>query len=287
MIKKYLTIAIIALIALTGLVLLFIKNKDLSQNNPTQNYAITSDSLGKVYTLTSPQEYSFSIVDERGAVVKDFAVTHTKKMHVIIVRKDLAEFQHVHPDFNESTGLFTLKDVMFASSGEYRIFADFALGTKEVKTYTLHEDIDVGTKEEYKFQSLGVDTTIKNFGTYQVTLGTHGELKTNQESMLMFKVTEQGKPITDLEEYLGARGHVVILREGTLDFIHAHPVEATDSQNGGVDFMVSFPQVGKYKVFAQFQKGGKVFTTNFVVNVSEGVHKSGEMDMSGMDHMTH
>ena len=77
--------------------------------------------------------------------------------------------------------------------------------------------------------------------------------------------------MTDLEPYLGALGHSVILREGTLDFIHAHPVEeVTAKQNGTVSFIVDFPEVGKYKVFTQFQRGGKVITTNFVVSVLKG-----------------
>lgn len=77
-----------------------------------------------------------------------------------------------------------------------------------------------------------------------------------------------------------------MLREGTLDFIHAHPMQdAKKPQTGEVDFMVDFPEAGRYKVFTQFQRDGEVFTTDFVVSVAQGAN-SGSMNESvpGMDH---
>ena len=58
--------------------------------------------------------------------------------------------------------------------------------------------------------------------------------------------------------HLGARGHVVVLREGTLDFIHAHPITSATEFSGRVDFAVTFPIEGKYKLFSQFQHQGRV-----------------------------
>ena len=52
-------------------------------------------------------------------------IVHEKIMHFIVIRKDLANFQHVHPDFNSSTGEFTLSNLTLPSDGEYRLFADF------------------------------------------------------------------------------------------------------------------------------------------------------------------
>ena len=90
--------------------------------------------------------------------------------------------------------------------------------------------------------------------------------------MFTYALTDASNtPVKDLETYLGALGHAVVLREGTLDFIHAHPVEdAAKPQNGKVNFMVYFPEAGKYKVFTQFQRAGKVITIEFVVTVAEG-----------------
>ena len=91
-----------------------------------RSYCMKSDSASKTYPVNTPSEYSFSIVDDQGSTLKDFEITHTKPMHVIIVRKDLAHFQHIHPQFNQETGQFTFTDLTFPADGMYRIFADFA-----------------------------------------------------------------------------------------------------------------------------------------------------------------
>ena len=39
----------------------------------------------------------FRIVDADGRTVRDFDVEHTKRMHLIVVRRDLTGFQHLHP----------------------------------------------------------------------------------------------------------------------------------------------------------------------------------------------
>ncbi|MHB8710142.1 MAG: hypothetical protein ACYC6X_01155 [Minisyncoccota bacterium] len=262
-----------------------------------RSYCLKADSSGKTYGVNSPNEYSFSIVDDQGKTLKDFSITHTKMMHVIVARKDLAYFQHVHPEFDASTGIFTFKDLTFSADGEYRIFADFAATGSQMDamsmplTTTLSEDVPVGNLANYKPQAIGTEEKTKTFDGLQVTLNTHGTPTSGAESMLMFSLSQNGKPVTDLESYLGALGHAVVLREGNLDFIHAHPSEDVNAkQTGNVDFMVDFPEAGKYKVFTQFQRAGKVITTDFVVTVTQGATSPDSMQgmdmqsMPGMDH---
>jgi hypothetical protein len=255
-----------------------------------RTYSLKSDSLGKTHSVNTPSEYSFSIVDENGHVLKDYQLTHTKVLHLIVVRKDLAYFQHVHPDFDPATGIFTIKDLTFPADGQYRIFADFAATGGQMDSMGMplttvdSEDVAVGNSASYAPQPIGTEETTKTFGDLKVTLGTHGTPKSGTENMLMFSLSSNGKPVTDLEPYLGALGHVVVLREGNLDYIHAHPIEdVTTLQTGVVSFMVDFPEAGKYKVFTQFQRGGKVITTNFVVTVEQGAANSMEGSMSGMN----
>ncbi len=260
-----------------------------------RSYCVKSDSSGKTYSVNAPSEYSFSIIDDQGNTLKDFAITHTKQMHVIVVRKDLAYFQHVHPEFDPSTGTFTLKDLTFPADGVYRVFADFAPvdGQKDSMgmplAVTVSEDVPAGTGANYVSQPIGTEENAKTFDGMTVSLITHGAMTSSAENMLMFNLNQNNKPVTDLQEYLGALGHAVVLREGNLDFIHAHPIEDVKAkQNGTVSFMVDFPEAGKYKVFTQFQRGGKVITTDFVVSVAQGADQSGmqgmDMSMPGMHH---
>ncbi len=262
-----------------------------------RSYCIKPQPTGGGYTPNIPVSYGFSIVDDQGNTLKDFQITHTKQLHLIAVSKDLSQFQHVHPDFNPTTGIFTMTGLTFPSSGPYRIFADFAAAGGQMDgggmplMATPFEDVNVGDVNSYAAVPLGTEEKNKTFEGYQFGLSTHRSLTTGVESMLSFNIQQQGKAVTDLESYLGALGHSVILREGTLDFIHAHPVEEVGAkQNGTVNFMVDFPEAGKYKVFTQFQRGGKVLTTNFVVAVTLG-STQGAAPMQGQvpstSHMMH
>lgn len=251
-----------------------------------RSYCIQSDASGKTYISKTPSSYSFSIIDDQGNTVKDFQVTHTKLLHLIVVRKDLAYFEHVHPTFDNVTGLFTLSDLTLPADGPYRIFADFAPVGGQMDamgmplTATPFEDVSVGNAAAYAAQPIGTKETTKTFDGLTVALGMQGTPVSGMESALTFSLSQNGKPVTDLEPYLGALGHAVILREGTLDFIHAHPVEdITAKQKGIVTFNVDFPEAGTYKVFTQFQRGGKVITTNFVITVAAGTSMPG-MDMN-------
>lgn len=244
-----------------------------------RSYCIKSNAQTSTFTMNTPSSYSFSIVDDQGNILKDFQITHTKLLHLIVVRKDLAYFQHVHPDFDQTTGTFTLKDLTFPADGQYRIFADFAPVGAQIDAMgtplavTPFEDASVGNTANYVAQSIGSGEKTKTFGDLTVALATQSAPTSGAEGMLTFSLSQNGKPVTDLQTYLGALGHAVILREGNLDFIHAHPVEAaTSPQSGKVNFMVDFPEAGKYKVFTQFQRGGKVITTDFVVTVTQAVN---------------
>lgn len=285
--KIILSISAIAFIVLSAV---FINHKYHPFAVPQKTYLIQSDSKGKTYSVDKMNEYSFSIIDSNGQVVKDFVVTHTKLMHVIVVRKDLAYFQHLHPEFNQETGQFKFTNLLFPTDGEYRIFADFALnGSKKDEmgmpsSMTLSEDVVAGSMKKYNTKSIGSEETTKTFDGYSMNLRTHGIPVSGKENMLMFSISKNGKPVTNLEPYLGALGHSVILRENTLDFIHVHPMQDVKSkQTGEIDFMVDFLEAGKYKVFTQFQVASKVITSDFVVTVSSDSNNSIH-DISEMHH---
>ena len=274
-------------------------NGTLSDIMPTQShrsYCIKSTGKESAYAANTPTSYRFVIIDNQGDIVKNFAITHTKPLHLIVVRKDLKYFQHPHPTLDASTGEFTLSDLTFPAPGEYRIFADFAVlngmgdQMRMPLAITISEDIKV--ENAYTPEPLGTEERVKMFDGNQVTLSTEQTLIPEKAMTLVFDLKQNGKPITDLEPYLGALGHSIILRDETLDFIHAHPIQAmSEPQNGKVSFSVDFPEAGTYKIFTQFQRNEKVFTTDYVVTVAKSPHTSApgvmNMSMPEMDHTMH
>ena len=62
---------------------------------------------------------------------------------------------------------------------------------------------------------------IDTVGDYTVTLD--GDVKAGGDSKLTLTVAKDGKPVTDLQPYLAAYGHLVALRDGDLAYLHVHP----------------------------------------------------------------
>ncbi len=192
----------------------------------------------------------FRILDEAGGAVRDFDVEHTKRMHVIVARRDLATFQHLHPEQRED-GTWELP-LRLDDPGSYRFFADFA--HEEVKT-TLAADLRVDG--DAALEPLPApSSTATSDGGYDVRLEA-GAAHPGEEAGLRFTIARDGRPVTP-EEYLGAGGHLVALREGDLAFLHVHPTEDREAA-----FAATFPTAGRYRLFLQFKHAGRVQTAAF------------------------
>jgi len=66
-----------------------------------------------------------------------------------------------------------------------------------------------------------------------------------------------------MEPYLGAKGHLLMVSQDGLTFVHAHPDE--DLSPGSVTFLARVPKPGLYRAWAQFQRNGIVRTASFVI----------------------
>jgi hypothetical protein len=196
---------------------------------------------------------AFRIVDRGGQTVRDFDVEHTKRMHVIVVRRDMAGFQHVHPT-QRADGSWSVP-VTLRKPGSYRVFADFSVAGK---AYTVADDVTVdGT---VRSQQLPAPVDGVNVDGMRVSM-TEGASDAGGEAELGFEVTRDGEPVA-IEDYLGAKGHLVALRQGDLAFLHVHPDE------NALKFMATFPTAGNYRLFLQFQTDGRVHTAAFTQEVA-------------------
>ena len=96
--------------------------------------------------------------------------------------------------------------------------------------------------------------------------------------MLTTRIELDGEPVTDLEPYLGAYGHLVAMRAGDLGYLHVHPEERR-SRARAIDFATAFPEPATYRLFLDFQHRGTVRTAAFTV-------ESGGAPAGGPDHDT-
>lgn len=79
---------------------------------------------------------------------------------------------------------------------------------------------------------------------------------------------ETGQPVTDLERCLGALGHMLVLSADPAAYVHSHPAGAPSGPGPEVVFEALFPRPGTYRIWAQFQRRGRVHTVSFTVPVS-------------------
>ena len=247
-----------------------------------------------------------------GQPVSDFAVVHDKLMHLIVVKNDLSWFNHIHPE-HKGDGTFVVTTAL-PTAGSYKLYADYTPkdGEQEIGT---HEFATGGSSVSPSSVVLVPDKMQGPWMTKKVTAHPEGEpnkkggatyevalmpmpmpLKAGQDTMLHFQIRDsKGKPIKDLQPYLGALGHCVILSSDTEQYLHSHPMEggmeggamkhdmskmgdmknmkeAAPPKSGGPDVMfhTNFPAAGLYKAWGQFMHKGQIITAPFVVNVGAG-----------------
>ena len=206
---------------------------------------------------------AFRVLGPDGEAVTGYDVDHDVDLHLIAVRRDLTGFQHVHPELGPDG---TWRVPLALEPGAWRLFADFtptALG----ENLTLGADLAV--PGGYAPAPLPAGTPTAEVDGFTVVLT--GGLEAGAESELTLSVSRDGRPVTDLEPYLGAYGHLVVLRDGDLAYLHAHPL---GEAGGGppaagphVRFATTAPSAGTYRLFLDFQHDGVVRTAAFTVEV--------------------
>lgn len=240
----------------------------------------------------------FTFRNSKGEIVRDLQIVHEKPMHLLIVSEDLDEFYHLHPE-PQSDGVYKTS-FAFPNGGNYKLYTDFTPldSTQIVQNFPVNVSGSERAAKELK-PDAKLEKTVENL---RVVLKPDGELTSNKEMMLNFQIfdAQTNKPVTDLENYLGAKAHFVVINQDLQEFVHAHPMSMDNVKadehsyemsgmnmtgekphahgeklNGAaaesiVSAHITFPKPAIYKIFAQFQRGGKVVTVPFVISVKKG-----------------
>ncbi|MEJ7622356.1 MAG: cupredoxin domain-containing protein [Pyrinomonadaceae bacterium] len=252
-----------------------------------------------------PAELSFTVKNDKGEVVKDLPIVHEKPVHLLVVSDDLAEYYHIHPEL-QTDGSYRVQ-FTFPSGGSYKLYADYT--PKDSAQVVDKFPLKVAGIERARVELKADEKLDKTIDGLRFEMKPDGELTAGKELMLNFKVydAQTSKPVTDLEKYLGEYAHFVIISQDLSQFVHAHPMSRAEHSDGGHDINkmgatngktdeskphshddknagepatmqspsevsahTTFPKSGLFKIFAQFQRAGKVITVPFVVNIKQG-----------------
>jgi hypothetical protein len=213
---------------------------------------------------TGEQSLVFTVVGPDGEPLTAYDEAHERDLHLIAVRRDLTGFQHVHPVLDPATGEWSTE--LTLDPGSWRMLADFVpAGGEQV---VLGADLVVdGTGTS---APLGEDVLGASVDGYEVILAA--DPVAGAETALVATVHRDGQPVTDLGEYLGELGHLVVLRDGDLAYVHGHPDEPDHTAGTGptIPFTATFPSGGRYRLFLEFEHAGAVHTAAFTVSVEAG-----------------
>jgi hypothetical protein len=227
-----------------------------------------------------PVRLSFTVrhPDTR-ATVRSFATVHDKQFHLFVVSHDLEYYEHIHPVM-DADGSWTI-DVTVPKAGYYKLITDFLPlgGTPQIIPQLLIAG-EPGDLEAARAHLPSDDTFTKTAGSMTLSLALPRDgLVAGRDEKLLYHIvdTKTGQPVRDLEPYLAAYGHTLVLSEDALEYVHAHPIELLpdkiETAAGGPDltFKALLPKPGRYRLWTQLKRGGVVTTARFTVTAESPV----------------
>lgn len=241
----------------------------MSHGGP-QGLAVSADGYtfapsATALTPGAKMSFTFAITGKDGKAVTAYVPLHDKELHLIVVRRDMTGYRHLHPT-RAASGNWSVP-LSVETAGVYKAFANFQpAGQTMPMPMTLAVDLMAsGQFTAVALPAPKVTTMVDGFKVAvagRVIVGA---------SELTFTVTRSGKPV-ELQPYLAAHGHLVALRLGDLAYLHVHPEDRAGGEPVGnrVTFIAPIPTAATYRLFLDFKTEDVVRTAEFTVIASPG-----------------
>ncbi|RFU43640.1 hypothetical protein DZF91_00030 [Actinomadura logoneensis] len=205
-------------------------------------------------------DFRFSITGPDGQPVTRYQPLHGKDLHLILARRDLSGFQHLHPT-PVGGGVWSVP-ITLTDAGAYRVFTDVKpVGAENQLTL----GADIFAPGDFQPKAVPQPEQVAKVDGYEVTL--KGSLTAGKPSTLTLSVSKDGRPVTNLDPYLEAYGHLVALRAGDLAYLHVHPDgepgDGKTKPGPDVTFEADVPSAGTYRLYLDFSHAGTVHTAEF------------------------
>jgi hypothetical protein len=223
-----------------------------------------------------------------GESIKRFEVVHERQYHLFVISQDMEYFQHVHPEA-QPDGTWSI-DVTLPKPGYYKVLSDFMPGGGAPQ-FLARPLVTAGYAGDLASDSarLVPDTaSTKTVDDLTATLSYDPPVfSAGQYVHLSFRLTDasSGRPVADLQTYLGAFGHTLIMSEDMVDYVHSHPLDIlaqTDDDGGAPQFAIPpgadleklrggpdvtfeglMPKPGRYRAWTQFRRNDRIYTFAF------------------------
>jgi hypothetical protein len=219
------------------------------------------------------------------AVIQKFETVHEKQYHLFVISQDMEFFEHIHPE-EQPDGSWTIETTL-PKPGYYKVLSDF-MPSGGASQFIARPLVTAGYTGDLAGDSAhlapdtnpthtvdGLTATV-TFDPPQFEAGLYGHMTFH------LKDAKSGLPVTDLQTYLGAFGHTLIMSDDMVDYVHSHPLDILaqpdddggppqflippgsdlESLRGGPDvtFEGLMPKPGLYRAWTQFRRNNKIHT---------------------------
>ncbi len=268
----------------------------LVQANPydPRDYELEFETAPRVVRSGEPATLRFRVFHPgTGEQLKDFVTVHDRRYHLFVISQDMEYFKHLHPEQAPDGSWST--EVTLPKEGYYKLLSDFVPNGGSAQfiaqpLVTANYDGDLITAEArlvadtVRTQSIEDLTASISFDPETFVTGLYGHLK--------FELTETqtGRPVTDLQPHLGSFGHMLIMSEDLVQYVHSHPIdmENSDEETGPLTLMLPMgadglrlragpeitfeglmPKPGLYRAWTQFRRRNEVYTFTYTFAVEQ------------------
>ncbi|MEO6166617.1 MAG: heavy metal-binding domain-containing protein [Chitinophagales bacterium] len=249
-------------------------------DTPKSNYHMSFSATPETIEASKPVTFSFIPRKEADTkTIVNLEVVHTKKIHLIVVSSDLSFFNHIHPE-QQPDGSYQVSET-FPSGGNYILFADYTPSGDEHQVQRIALNVKGTQASQKNYAATSLSSVVNG---YEISiLSKNGDFISNQMTILNATIKKDGKeiPAASLDDYLGAKAHMVIISGDGETYLHVHP----ELEDGKLLLHTEFPHEGMYRGWIQVQVNGNVLTSDFVFIVKQGDGK-GDDEMK-MNHEHH
>lgn len=198
----------------------------------------------------------------------ELAITHTKKMHVMLIDPALQDYHHVHPQADGLNGRYTFEFTP-NRAGLYRVLVEIVPLRTRRQVIATGEIVVAGAPSAVQFANQTqclVDGVCFNLRV------PSERLRSGSDYRLDLQVSTVDGTVVELQEIMGAKGHMVAFDGAGKGFAHMHPVDSVlAARSAGIEpelaFFFNVPNPGWYRLFAQVQVKGRQLFGHFDLKV--------------------
>ena len=210
-----------------------------------------------------------------GLPIDDLITHHDSLLHLVVISADGAFYTHVHPA-RSAPGRFAIP-ITPDRPGRYTAYAE--IERRDSGTQVIARDFVVGgtgAGRPGQFQGIGSERQI---GDLQVKVASSlANLQAGKQATFTFSFSKDGKPVDDLQPWLGMAGHMIARSADGAIFAHIHALgpmapagilETGINYGPDIQFVYTFPQPGRYQIWGQFRHAQQIVTVPIEVEVGQ------------------